>query len=234
MKKVFADAFVFFKPKDIVSGDFYWFYKISKDEVIVALSDCTGHGVPGAFMSMIGISLLNEIVMDQKIYEPSKILLELHGRVKKSLQSKKELTDTFDGMDIAVLRINFKEKRILLSSANQYAFVVKGDDVETFLGDIYSIGDPLARDGIKFNTVSIDFKKDAIVYLTSDGFLDQFGGETGGKYSVGRFVELLKRIKDEDFDKQRERLMKEFEEWKSGYAQLDDVLVIGIRIEPKS
>ena len=234
VKKVFSDAFVFFRPKDIVSGDFYWFYRVSKDEVIVVLSDCTGHGVPGAFMSMIGISLLNEIVKDKRIYDPSKILLELHKRVKKSLQSKTELTDTFDGMDIAVLRINFKEKQVELSSANQYVFVIKGDNVETYLGDIYSIGDPLAREEIKFNAVRIDFDKDTIVYLTSDGFLDQFGGEGGSKYSAGKFVELLKRIKDEDFEKQRERIMKEFDEWKSGYAQLDDVLVIGIKIEPKS
>ena len=230
LKKVFADAFVFFRPKDIVSGDFYWFYKINKDEVIVALSDCTGHGVPGAFMSMIGISLLNEIVMDKKIYEPGKILLELHRQVKKSLQSKKDLTDTFDGMDIAVLRINFKEKQILLSSANQYIFVVKENDVDTYLGDIYSIGDPLAREEIKFNTESIEFDDKTIVYLTSDGFLDQFGGESGSKYSVRRFVELLKRIKYKDFDKQREEVTKEFEEWKGEKQQLDDILVVGFKL----
>ncbi len=233
LKKIFLKSFVLFSPRDIVSGDFFWVYKMNEQEKIIALADCTGHGVPGAFMSMIGNTLLNKIVKEDGIYEPSQILYFLHNGVIKALQEGEEdKVVTEDGMDVIVCKIDERNKKLVVASANQTGFFyIDGKFIQVY-GDPFAIGDPFARqEQIDFSSSEFEYKKEAMLYFTSDGYYDQFGGEGGNKkFTMKRFIELLDRIKDYDVEKQRQELGKVLDEWKSSTMQLDDILVIGIKL----
>ncbi len=225
-----AGSFIFYQARDVVSGDFYWFSDHGKYKFL-ALVDCTGHSVPGAFMSLIGNTMLNEIVNSKRIFDPAQVLLELHKEVVTLLNQESTDFDTVqDGMDIVLCRFNTDDNTLTFASANQPLFVFYPDGkYELYKGDIYSIGGFAAFHDVKFENKTIPLPNGTNIYLSSDGYFDQFNGKTYEKFTRRRFIELLKQIYNLPMDEQYKIIRKTFEEWKDGMQQLDDVLVIGVR-----
>lgn len=229
------ECFIYFQPKDIVSGDFYWFSK-SNDKIIIAAVDCTGHGVPGAFMSMIGNTLLNQIVNEKKITTPSEILEQLNTGIYKSLHQDKEDALSDDGMDIALCVINYKKNEIEFAGAGNSLYVISDEKLETLTAEPFGIGgtDILfnQNDTIKkeFTNHTISIKKDMSIYLFSDGYLDQFGGPEKRKFGTQRFKELLLENQHLSMKKQKEAIDSVHSKWKADLQQIDDILIIGIRL----
>lgn len=233
-----GDAFVFFKPKDIVSGDFYWFSKVGS-KAIVAAVDCTGHGVPGAFLSMIGNMLLNEIVNQRGITDPAEILEELHKGIFDALQQKKDDAQQ-DGMDMSICTIDYEKKKLFFAGAMNPIFVIEpGGEVVTYKGDLKTIGG-WSFDGTerKFTRYDIFIEKEMCIYLFTDGFVDQFGykdGLTTGpkqKFGTPRFRNLLKENAGLPMLQQKQKLQDGLADWKKDFMQIDDILIIGVRIKP--
>jgi len=227
----FPESFVFFLPRDVVSGDFYWL-SVQGDKLFVAAVDCTGHGVPGAFMSLIGNSLLNHIVNEKGVYKPSEILKELHTGVKKALtQSKSESDDNVDGMDMTLCCFDKSTKEIQLACANHTAFIINNDEVQEIEGDEFSIADELIGDDVpEFTNHVIPMNKNATLYMFSDGFPDQFGGPKNKKFYTGKLKELFIKNQQLSATDQYDVLNKTFTEWKGENKQLDDVLVMGFKL----
>ncbi len=228
----FPESFVFFLPRDVVSGDFYWF-SVQDDKLFVAAVDCTGHGVPGAFMSLIGNSLLNHIVNEKGVQKPSEILKELHVGVNKALsQSMSENDDHVDGMDITLCRFEKSTKEVQLACANHTVFMINNGEVEEIEGDEFSIADELIGDDIpEYTNHVIPMDKNATLYMFSDGFPDQMGGPKGKKYYTGNLKKLFVENQKLDASAQFDVLEKTFNEWKGSNKQLDDVLVMGFKLD---
>jgi len=232
----FKDAFVFFKPREKVSGDFYWITKNEEEEkVIVAAVDCTGHGVPGAFMSLIGNSYLNQIINNQKITAPDMILNLLHINVRLSLNQ--EESQSRDGMDLAICVFDYKNKVIEFAGARNPIFYMLNGELIQVRGDNMDIGGIQREKERRFNKQIIPFEKDMIIYLFSDGYQDQFGGKDLQKYMRKRFKDYLLKIHKLPLDEQRYLLEQNFEDWRecndgSGNKcdQIDDVMVIGLKM----
>ncbi|OFY98852.1 MAG: hypothetical protein A2491_15500 [Bacteroidetes bacterium RIFOXYC12_FULL_35_7] len=224
------DSFILFKPKDIVSGDFYWYAQLG-DKWFVAAVDCTGHGVPGAFMSMIGNTLLNEIVVNKKVDVPSAILLELNKGISFSLTQGKEGEDSQDdGMDISICCVDTVKKTATLALAGHAAFAVRDNTLSSVEGDIFSIGGMFANNpNIEFTDNVFPLDKPLTLYMFSDGYQDQFGGADNKKFMVNRFGKLLSENQNLPMCDQHVLLDKTIEEWKGSRKQLDDILVIGLR-----
>jgi len=222
------DSFIFFKPKDLVSGDFYWFTSIG-DDLMVAAVDCTGHGVPGAFMSMIGNILLNEIVINEGIIRPSEVLTELNDRIIKSLKQDSESVKAKDGMDLGFVKLNLKSNKLEYSGANRPLYLIRNKELSIKNGDHFPIGSFYG--GKKtFNNHEFNLEKGDKFYLTTDGFADQFGGEKKKKFMTKRFKNLLIEMDDVEIRSQKEKFSKVFEDWRQGEEQVDDILIIGIQI----
>ena len=232
LKHFFPESFVFFLPRDVVSGDFYWF-SVQDDKLFVAAVDCTGHGVPGAFMSLIGNSLLNYIVNERGIHKPSEILKELHVGVNKALsQSMSDNDDHVDGMDITLCRFEKSTKEVQMACANHTAFVINNGEVKEIEGDEFSIADELIREKVpEFTNHVFSMNKNATLYLFSDGFPDQMGGPKGKKYYTGNLKKLFVENQKLDASAQFDVLEKTFNEWKGSNRQLDDVLVMGFKLD---
>ncbi len=239
VKKILSDSFIYYQPRDIVSGDFYWFSEKHESSVIVA-SDCTGHGVPGAFMSMIGISYLNEIVNEKKIMEPAEILNQLRANLISVLQQKGREGDTKEGMDMALLVIDYKKQRIRFAGAYNSLYLFRegledhdipenasrtGNLME-IKGDRMPVGTS-TKDQNPFNAQELDFRKGDRFYMTTDGYIDQFGGPKGKKFLNKRFRELLIELSEDEINKIPEKLKIAFDDWRGENDQIDDVLVIG-------
>lgn len=225
----FPEAFILYKPKDIVSGDFYWFgYK--NNCKIFAVVDCTGHGVPGAFMSMIGHNILNQIVMEKAITDPGQILNKLHAGVQEALKQGHNEIDTADGMDLSILSVNETTGEILWASAFRPAIIIRASgELEKLSGNRYSVGGAQLDENRLFNTHVITMNKGDIIYLFSDGYADQFGGDNGKKLMLKRFQDELCLIHKSPMNEQMNTLDNIFETWKGNREQIDDVLVVGIR-----
>lgn len=231
-KNHLPQSFIYFRPKDIVSGDFYWFYEHNK-RVYVAVADCTGHGVPGAFMSMIGNTLLNEIIIEKEEYIPNEILQKLNTGVIKALNQNLESSSKSqdDGMDISMMCIDYNTNKIELACANHSVFIINNDKVEVVQGDVYSIGGMFINEvNRKFTNHTFDLSKGMQVYMFSDGFQDQFGGPKNKKFLASQFKQFLFDNKNLEMDQHVELLNTTFERWKGRNKQLDDVLVIGIKL----
>jgi serine phosphatase RsbU (regulator of sigma subunit) len=230
------ESFVFIKPKDIVSGDFYWFTEkidatTGNKQIFIASADCTGHGVPGAFMSMVGDALLEKIINTQGISSPEKVLTELHHGIRYMLNQ--EESENRDGMDMGLCLIDKARQTIEYAGAKNGLFYIQDDQLYTAKGTMMSLGGLQFRDlgeEKSFTKHIIDISKPTTCYLFSDGFPDQFGAETGKKYSKQRFSDLLLSIYKEDVDTQKEMLANELDNWKKGTKQTDDVLVVGFRV----
>ncbi|MES2285998.1 MAG: tetratricopeptide repeat protein [Bacteroidota bacterium] len=230
IKSLLPDSFIFFRPKDIVSGDFYWISE-KDDKLLIAVVDCTGHGVPGAFMSMIGNTMLNEIVNVKNISEPDQILDQLNKGIVSILHQNNSETNTQDdGMDITILAIDKTNNEITFAGANHFAYLIKNNELKTLEGDVFSIGGMFGKEDIKFSNQKIKIEKGNTFYLFTDGFADQFGGEKNTKFLSSRFAELLQNIQQPDMEQQKEKLISAFDDWKGNNKQLDDVCVFGVKI----
>ncbi len=230
IREVFPESFILFQPRDIVSGDFYW-YSSKNGKHIIAAADCTGHGVPGAFMSMIGNTLLNEIVNEKGITVPSEILDQLNAGIKLALKQDEEDSDSKDGMDIALLAIRDDYKELEYAGAyNPLLLVRDGQLMETKADRFPVAGFSLKRER-HFSNHRLSIQKDDAIYIFSDGFSDQFGGHDNRKFSIRKFKELLVENRDKAMDEQMAVLEHSMAKWRGDqYDQIDDILVIGIKV----
>ncbi len=225
-----SDYFILFKPKDIVSGDFYWMTKADEKLIIVA-ADCTGHGVPGAFMSMLGVTFLNEIVNKDRVLQANEILNRLRNKVIESLHQKNR--ETKDGMDIAVSIIDPSKNEFQYAGAYNPIYMIpagyENPEINKIAADRMPIGIHLKMD-TDFTNHVIKYQKNDIIYMFSDGYMDQFGGEKGRKLKSKHFQELLVTIHKKPMPEQKELLDNFLAKWKGEREQLDDILVIGIKL----
>lgn len=235
--RVFPEAFIFFQPRDIVSGDFYWFYrpnKIEKNWVYIAAADCTGHGVPGAFMSMIGNTLLNEILNEKQIYETDLILNQLHLEVRSALKQDIAQNTTNDGMDIALCRIDLDTLEIQYSGANRALYIFKNTENKIEFIDIkpnkFPIGGYQAELTRSFTAHNIQLNSKDTFYIFSDGYADQFGGTSNKKFMVKRLQNELLAMQHLPMKEQEKLVKKLVMDWKGDAEQVDDILMIGVRI----
>jgi len=232
IKQFLSDLFIYNRPREIVSGDFYWFSKVN-DTMVIAAIDCTGHGVPGAFMSMIGNTLLNGIVNEMKTLKPSKILKYLNHGIKQALRQNLSETHAQDGMDIALCTINLESRTLQYCGAKNPLYLIRDQQLKVIKADPWSIGGQIKRSGIdkeiEFTNHIISLDHSVSVYMFTDGYMDQFGGEDGEKFSIDRYKKLLIEISEKTMEEQKIILNRTMEEWKENQQQIDDMLVIGIR-----
>ena len=231
IKKVYKDIFVYFQPKDIVSGDFYWFHEISDTEILIACADCTGHGVPGGFMSMICSDKLNDAV--QKTYEPAEILFHVNNNVKKALRQAESSEEgaNKDGMEIALLRVDFATKKIWYAGANRLLWILKHDaqDIEEIKPTKASIAS-FTKPNFKYDGHEFQLGAGDLIYITSDGFPDQFGGPDGKKFMSKSMKKLILSIRNNSIAEQEKTIRDTINQWMDGYEQVDDLLVIAFKL----
>ncbi len=225
-------SFIYFNPRDIVSGDFYWFNNISKrgnDLKVVAAVDCTGHGVPGAFMSMIGNDLLNRIIMERKITDPAKVLTLLNQQIVSQLEQKNRNSYIKDGMDMALCTIDDQSKKIYFAGAYRPLYQIREGELSVIEGNKYPIGGWFG--GKKsFVTQTISYQEGDVIYMFSDGYPDQFGGPHNKKFMVKQFKQLLKEIHHKPMERQKQLLHQTIQDWKGEEElQIDDMLIVGIK-----
>ena len=219
-------------PKDIVSGDFYWFAQ-NGDTRFIAAVDCTGHGVPGAFMSIVGNTILNEIVNEKKITVPGDILLELHKGVKIALNQNAKEFERRDGMDITLCAFNSNSNEIQYAGANRPLWVYrkdKGYELEIIKATKFPIGGLELEENRVYQNHVVQINEGDCLYLFSDGYADQFGGPKGKKFMLTNLQKLLLENVNNTMEVQKQNLTDAFLNWKVDAEQIDDVLVIGIKI----
>lgn len=223
----FEDSFILYKPKDIISGDFYWFTELN-GYILFACADCTGHGVPGALMSMIGSNILTHIVSERNITSPADALMELDRRVRTSLKQENEF-DSKDGMDLAFCSVH-KEKMILhYSGANRPLILIRNISIEEIVPDKFAIGGSF-NSNKKFTHHKLQLQKGDRIYTFTDGFADQFGGPKGKKMMKKNLLAILLQIHLKPMQEQKEILLERFTEWKGSLEQVDDVCIMGFGI----
>jgi serine phosphatase RsbU (regulator of sigma subunit) len=229
IRECFGDGFVFFRPKDIVSGDFYWFERFG-DQALVAAADCTGHGVPGAFMSIIGCNLLSQSVNEYAITQPAAILNSVNKGLSKVLQQKGDSAAVSDGMDIALC--SFDRKKMIVEYAGAYnpVWLVRDGKCNEYKGDKFPVGAFLDNQVRIFRNHEIPVQPGDWLYLFSDGYADQFGGPEGKKFKYKQFSKLFTDHSHLTGEEQKDILSRRFEQWIGDLEQVDDLLVIGIRI----
>jgi tetratricopeptide (TPR) repeat protein len=235
LKNALGDHFVLYLPKDIVSGDFYWAISTTTSNTGIKLSvfaavDCTGHGVPGAIMSMLGKTLLNQTVKNPDINTPADVLDFLNKELPKNLKSHEANTDIKDGMDISLCALNVNARKLYFSGANNPCIIARKGELTEIGPDkqAVSASDVIAKK--PFNNKIFDLLEGDMVYLFTDGYADQFGGVKGKKFKYNQFKEVLSKIAGEPTHVQREKLKTAFEEWKGNFEQTDDVCVMGVRV----
>ena len=228
IKGLAEKLFILYMPKDIVSGDFYWFAQADKKLVMVA-ADCTGHGVPGALMSMLGISFLEEIVIFRKVMESGEILNKLRKEVQRALHQKGAREEQKDGMDISLCVIDRSKKIIQYSGAYNNLYLIRNNELIEFPADRMPIG-IFDTSHIDFRTTEIPYLTGDIIYLFSDGYADQFGGPVNKKFKYTHLKEVLASIHKLPLKEQKKRLEKAFLDWKGSNPQIDDVLVMGLKL----
>jgi serine phosphatase RsbU (regulator of sigma subunit) len=239
-KDVFKEnAFVFYRPKDIVSGDFYWIEKIktgNSEKILFAAVDCTGHGVPGAFMSIVGHNLLNQAVNEHKKVKPSDILDELNIGLSETLRQTAEDSLVKDGMDIALCSLEKNSANaytLQFAGANNPVWLVKQNqmpELKEIKGDKFPIGIFMGEELHKFNNHEIELTEGDTVYIFTDGYADQFGGVNGKKFKYKPLQELIMSIQSKGMAEQMEILSEKLNDWKGELEQVDDILLIGIRV----
>jgi serine phosphatase RsbU (regulator of sigma subunit) len=246
MRENFKDFFLLYRPKDIVAGDFYWFSK--RDNLIfIAVADCTGHGVPGALMSMLGISFLNEIVNEYHVFNPAEILDLLRLKVIKTLRQRE--TNTKDGMDISICVINTEMRELNYAGAFNPVYITsKIKDTASMAFEVYvnehvpekylkilpadrfPVGIVEGQNNDMFTNKKYQYYEGDCLYLFSDGLADQFGGAQGKKYKTKQLKDLLLKVSRYEMDLQQLSISEEFENWKGVHEQVDDILIIGIKM----
>jgi sigma-B regulation protein RsbU (phosphoserine phosphatase) len=227
--KLIPNNFVYYKPKDIVSGDFYWVEKIPGKSIIAAV-DCTGHGVPGAFMSIIGTNQLDYAVRTVKAKHASEILDALSEGVENSLNQENATTSIRDGMDISLCIIDYKNMVLEFAGAYNPLYLVRNGEFLIYKADKHAIGSHSSYPDRKYTNHTIELQKDDIIYIFSDGYPDQFGGPKGRKFMYKQFREYLLEISDQSLDEQKALLENKNVEWRGQETQVDDIIIIGIKI----
>lgn len=228
ISSVLPDHFVLYRPRDIVSGDFYWLNQYNK-KLYFCAADCTGHGVPGAFMSMLGIALLNEIINQKGDFSAAEVLNNLRSQVVKSMHQKGHEGETQDGMDIAFCVLDFESNHIQFSGAFNPLFIIRNGELLEFKGDKMPIGVHIKQD-VPFTNHETDVLPGDQLYIFSDGYADQFGGPKRKKFLIKRFRELLINISAKPMSEQKNALENVIDEWMGSYDQIDDILVFGVKI----
>ncbi len=235
VKKILPNSFIYYRPKDIVSGDFYWTYRVNRKTFLAAV-DCTGHGVPGAFMSIIGYDLLKNIVEIQGIQKPSEVLDRLSHEVartfKKNGQDKRINAQSIDdGMDIAIVMLDEEKQLLHFAGAMNPLYIIRENEILTFKGDRFPIGYSDESRDLKYSCQEIPVYPKDVIYLFSDGFADQFGGPEGKKFKYRRFRHLLLNIHKLPIEDQKAILHQKMEDWMgTEYEQVDDILLMGFRL----
>lgn len=230
IKRVLPNSFILYEPKDVVSGDFYWLD--SRDNLsIFAAVDCTGHGVPGALMSVVGFNLLNQAVNEMGLTKPSDIIHHLDYGVNKLLRQSDGGDTVKDGMDLALCSYDSSTRKLQFAGVFNPAYIISNGEFIQLKPDKFPIG--INADGVTDTYTNNEFQleKGDMIYLFTDGYADQFGGPIGKKYKYNRFRDLLMKIHSLSCQEQMQILKKEFIDWKGGLEQVDDILVIGVRVE---
>ena len=226
--KNFKSGFIMLKPKDIVCGDFYWFAELGNKKIIAA-GDCTGHGVPAAFMTIMGNDFLNDIVIKENTTSPDQILKELDKRIVNKLTDDKGV-ERQDGMDISILVIEDEINTIKFAGAKSAIFLVNNNELKTIKGSHFPVGSTQYKEEKKYELSKIKYNSGEKIYLFSDGYQDQFGGPKGKKFLTKKFRELIHEISSNTMSNQKQRLNEEFDKWKNKEDQTDDILVIGLEL----
>jgi serine phosphatase RsbU (regulator of sigma subunit) len=229
IQEYLPESFILNKPKDVVSGDFYWF-GVKDNKVILATVDCVGHGVAGAFMSVNGHHLLNQAIVSSDKLIASEILDKLHNGLIEVLHLKSDENSNSVGMDVGLCIIDYKSDRIQFAGANNPLYLIRNGNLTEIKGNKFQIGSNIKNRSGKFTNHEFEVVKGDIIYLFSDGYADQIGGSGGNeKFMYPRFRELLMRISNEQMRNQEKILDNSINEWKGNQSQLDDILVIGFK-----
>jgi serine phosphatase RsbU (regulator of sigma subunit) len=228
LKEHLSDHFILFKPRDIVSGDYYW-AREKDQKLLIAVADCTGHGVPGGFLSMLGISSMNEIVNRSTVLNPGEILEQLREVVIASMHQTGSRDEAQDGIEIALCVIDLKKKSMDYAGANRPLYLVRDGSVQHIRPDRMPIG-IYEQDPVPFKKHTIKLKKGDSIYLFSDGYVDQLGGPLRKTFRAINFRKLLLEVQDQPMEKQKAILLENMALWQGEVEQIDDVLVMGIRI----
>lgn len=230
----FTDSFVLYKPKDIVSGDFYWVYE--RDEIVYYVTaDCTGHGVPGGFMTMLGLSFLEEIIAGKNVQNPADVLNMLREKIINALNQSGDFGESKDGMDITICRLNRATMELTFASANNDLYVITADETQPsgrLLQEYKANRQPCGFYHINepFTAQTIDLKEGDCIYTFTDGYADQFGGPKGKKFRYKQLEELLKSNSHRSFEEQKSLLDETIGDWRGSLEQVDDILVIGVKL----
>lgn len=230
--RLFPESFLLFKPKDIVSGDFYWFTRLDK-KIIVAVADCTGHGIPGAFMSVLGISLLNQIIIEEQQTNTSLILQRLNHKIKKAFDYSLDYQDEgkhYDGMDIGLCCIDTEKQTIQYSGAFRPLYVIQNQRLLEIKGSRYPIGGLHLESERQYTGSMLSYLPGDKLYLCSDGFADQFGGVSDKKFMTTKFRKSLLKTSRYSMQTQQRELERTLNEWKNNSEQTDDILIIGLQL----
>jgi serine phosphatase RsbU (regulator of sigma subunit) len=225
--KIFPSSFILNKPKDILSGDFFWYYKY-EGKVFFALADCTGHGIPGSLLSVIGNILIHRVIIDKEISNPSNILENLHDELVHVFSVGNEHID--DGMEISLVVFDESKSEICISQTSQGLILVNTDgSMKLFETNGFTVGGILSkRKGANYTSETIKIEKGAWLYLFTDGYIDQFGSEENIKFGIHNFIELLKNAHNSSCSEQLNLLNDTIENWKGDFKQIDDITIAGI------
>jgi serine phosphatase RsbU (regulator of sigma subunit) len=229
LNTIFDDAFVLYKPKDIVSGDFYWVHQ-SVNKIFYACADCTGHGVPGALMSMVGNQLLNNIITEKKISDPSLILKEMDEAIVKLFHNGNVTDHLRDGMAMSLCVIDKENKKLSFAGAYNNAYVQTGTELKVLRASRQSVGGSDEGEKKNFATEVFDYKKGDLLYMFTDGYSDQFGGPSIKKFLRKNLLDLLAEMKHIGMDMQQYILEKAHNDWKGDHFQVDDITVLGVKL----
>jgi serine phosphatase RsbU (regulator of sigma subunit) len=229
LNEYFAESFVLFRPKDIVSGDFYWFEEV-ENKTIIIVGDCTGHGVPGAFMSILGHNLLNQIILEDKITSPAKILNLLDKRVSNALNKRDSKEETNDGMDMVICVVDKAKNSLTYAGANRPLVIRRGEKLIELKPDKHAIGGIQDSTCKLFSQQEITIQANDVLYMFSDGYYDQFGGPRGKKFKYKQLASSILSIAAFSLEEQKTILSDTLESWRGNLEQVDDVCVIGVKI----
>jgi serine phosphatase RsbU (regulator of sigma subunit) len=229
LKQHLGEHCVFYRPKDIVSGDFYWASKLGNGDFVMVVADSTGHGVPGAIMSMLNMASLNESRINNVAMSPARILDHARKRIIEHLNHHEERVEAKDGMDATVISISSDLKKLTWAAANNSLWLVRNGEIQQLKGDKMSVGQD-AHTNEMFTEQSLELKKNDLIFMFTDGYTDQFGGPKGKKFMISRFRELMQEAANLSISEINENLNQHFDQWKGEHEQTDDVLVFAWRV----
>jgi serine phosphatase RsbU (regulator of sigma subunit) len=228
LKKNFEGSFVLYFPKDIVSGDFYWVHR-NADQVLLAVVDCTGHGVHGAFITILSHSLLNQIMFANNSASPDRIISELDILIRTTLNQQGITLSAFEGMDIAVCSIHLTKRLIEYAGAKMPIYIWQDNQLQQIDGERFSVGGNMITDK-KYNLKTLPYHNGDLLYMATDGFQDQFGGSYRKKFMKKHFRTLLNRLSTLPIEEQPKMITEVFNSWKGDHPQTDDILILGIKL----